>query len=159
MQRRPKRVVPYCRSQFSTLFLLLSGLTREQTSQDTFHYLSHPFWVLISWTMHFNSEKQWGQSKGEFTLLWGKSFYKLHNLPTPSVDLYLKFQKEIDDIKHEAEATDWNSQDWIECKYDNLIRDKPHGKHINPNYSAWMFHDWNDQRLINHKNLQEIVDF
>ena len=32
MQRRPKRVGPYCRSQFSTLFLLLSGCTMQ------FHY-------------------------------------------------------------------------------------------------------------------------
>ena len=76
------------------------GVTREQTRQDTFHSLSHPFWVLISWTMHFNSEKQWGQSKDEVTLHWGKSFYKLYNLPTPSVDLYLKF--EIPSLKNQV---------------------------------------------------------
>ena len=44
MQRRSKRVGPYCRSQFSTLFLVLSGRNVEMICQ-----VIEPHWVeLIS---------------------------------------------------------------------------------------------------------------
>ena len=50
MQRRPKRVGPYCRSQFSTLFLLLSVHTYENSlprkgKYCTFESIENPCFI------------------------------------------------------------------------------------------------------------------
>ena len=58
MQRRPKRVAPYCMSQFSTLFLLLSGFYFSNGN-------NHAVLVVGYGPGYFLVKNSWGSRWGE----------------------------------------------------------------------------------------------
>ena len=79
-------------------------------------------------------------------------------------DVYHNFESEIDQIKIDLEGTCWNTIDntkLIGKKYDNLYREYPHGnrewEYVNFDYSARLYHEWNDQIIEIHQELTNVA--